>query len=60
MKAGPWIGQMPELQKDPEHFGMSPEDRISCLADLTQQIYLVVERELRLTGFWRAFLPATN
>ena len=33
VKAGPWIGQMPELQKRPEHFGMSPEDRISCLAD---------------------------
>jgi type I restriction enzyme R subunit len=47
------------VAENPEHFGMSPEDRISCLADLTQQIYLVVERELRLTGFWES-IPARN
>jgi hypothetical protein len=41
-KAGPWIGQMPGLQKI-----------------LTQQVYLVVERELRLTGFWES-IPARN
>jgi len=33
------------------------EDEISSLVDLTQQIFLVVERELKLTGFWES-IPA--
>jgi type I restriction enzyme R subunit len=40
-------------------YGMSQEDRISHLVDLTQKIYLVVERELKLTGFWGS-IPARN
>lgn len=40
-------------------YGMSEEDRISRLVDLTQQVYLVVERELKLTGFWES-IPARN
>ena len=35
------------------------DNRISGLVDLTQRIYLVVERELKLTGFWES-IPARN
>jgi type I restriction enzyme R subunit len=35
------------------------DDEIACLVDLTQQIFLVVERELKLTGFWES-IPARN
>ena len=35
------------------------EDRISYLVDLTQQITLVIERELKLAGFWES-IPARN
>jgi len=35
------------------------DDEISSLVDLTQQIFLVVERELKLTGFWES-IPARN
>jgi type I restriction enzyme R subunit len=35
------------------------EDEVASLVDLTQQIFLVVERELRLTGFWES-IPARN
>jgi len=35
------------------------EDEISVLVDLTQQVFLVVERELKLTGFWES-IPARN
>ena len=38
---------------------MTEEDRISHLVDLTQKIFLVVERELKLTGFWES-IPARN
>lgn len=40
-------------------YGMSDEDRISHLIDLTQKVFLVVERELKLTGFWES-IPARN
>lgn len=40
-------------------YGMTEEDRISLLVDLTQKTFLVVERELRLTGFWES-IPARN
>lgn len=40
-------------------YGMSREDRISHLVDLTQKAFLVVERELKLTGFWES-IPARN
>ena len=30
------------------------EDEISLLVDLTQRVFLVVERELKLTGFWES------
>ena len=35
------------------------EDEIALLVDLTQQAFLAVERELRLTGFWES-IPARN
>lgn len=35
------------------------DDEISILVGLTQQIFLVVERELSLTGFWES-IPARN
>lgn len=35
------------------------EDEISMLVNLTQQVFLIVERELRLTGFWGS-IPARN
>jgi len=40
-------------------YGMTEEDRISRLVDLTQQVYLAVERELKLAGFWES-IPAQN
>ncbi len=38
---------------------MSEEDKISRLVDLTQKVFLAVERELKLTGFWES-IPARN
>ena len=35
------------------------EEQIAQMVDLTQQIFLVVERELKLTGFWES-VPAKN
>lgn len=35
------------------------EDAIALLVSLTQKLFLVIDRELRLTGFWES-LPARN
>ncbi|MBM9514957.1 type I restriction endonuclease subunit R [Desulfogranum marinum] len=35
------------------------DDEISVLVDLTQKVFLVVERELKLAGFWES-IPARN
>jgi type I restriction enzyme R subunit len=35
------------------------DDEIDRLVDLTQQVFLTVERELQLTGFWES-IPARN
>ena len=40
-------------------YRVDDEDRISYLVDLTQQITLVIERELKLAGFWES-IPARN
>ena len=40
-------------------FDMSKDDQISYLVDLTQKSFLVVERELKLAGFWGS-IPARN
>ena len=39
--------------------GMNPESRISLLVSLTQNLYLDIERELKLVGFWES-IPARN
>lgn len=51
------FGEAKESKDD--FYGMSHDDKISLLVNLTQKIYLVVERELRLTGFWDS-IPARN
>ncbi|HAR94478.1 MAG TPA: restriction endonuclease subunit R [Deltaproteobacteria bacterium] len=38
---------------------MSDDNRISRLVDLTQKVFLAVERELKLVGFWDS-VPARN
>ena len=40
-------------------YGLSEDDKISHLVALTQRVSLVVERELKLTGFWES-IPARN
>ena len=40
-------------------YGTTEEDNIGHLVDLTQKVFLSVERELRLTGFWES-IPARN
>ena len=40
-------------------FTISEDDKISFLVDLTQKSFWVVERELKLTGFWES-IPARN
>lgn len=40
-------------------YGSDKEGRIGQLVDLTQKIFLTVERELKLTGFWES-IPARN
>ena len=54
-------GARPDLPKArrESQYGMSEEDRISHLVDLTQKVFLAVERELKLTGFWES-IPARN
>jgi len=54
--------QMPffrSLRTDVFGDGELNDDQISALVDLTQQVFLVVERELKLTGFWES-IPARN
>ena len=41
------------------HYGLSEDDKISHLVALTQSVSLVIERELKLTGFWES-IPARN
>ena len=45
--------------ESPHPIWMTEEDKISHLVDLTQKTFLVVERELKLTGFWES-IPARN
>ena len=39
--------------------GLTADERLRLLVDLTQKVSLVIERELRLTGFWES-IPARN
>jgi type I restriction enzyme R subunit len=45
-------------EQQPGYLGKTDE-RIALLVNLTQQIYLAVERELKLTSFWES-APARN
>ena len=40
-------------------YGLNTDDTIGALVALTQEVALVVERELQLTGFWES-IPARN
>lgn len=53
---GPTADQVAE---EPAVYGLGDEDQIGYLVDLTQKITLVVERELKLAGFWES-IPARN
>lgn len=46
-------------EEPPEFEVLTDEEKIGHLVDLTQQLYLVIERELKLTGFWES-IPARN
>lgn len=46
------------MEQHPD-YGGKPDERIAVLVDMTQQIYLVVERELKLASFWES-IPARN
>ena len=48
-----------QLSEENAVYGIDDEDRISYLVDLTQQITLAIERELKLAGFWES-IPARN
>jgi len=52
---------MDQSQVDEElaAYGMDDEDQIGILVNLTQQITLAIERELKLAGFWESS-PARN
>lgn len=45
-------------EQHPPYFN-NEDERISVLVDLTQQTFNLVERELKLTGFWES-IPARN
>ena len=49
----------PQVAEEHAVHVIDDEDRISYLVDLTQKITLVVERELKLAGFWES-IPARN
>lgn len=46
------------MEQSPD-YGDKPDERITVLVDLTQQVYNTVERELKLAGFWES-VPARN
>ena len=57
---GDYVAGAPEKESESNRTdGMDEEDKISYLVDLTQATYLVIERELKLTGFWGS-IPARN
>ena len=58
-KALKWTDAVLIEDEPTSDYGMSDEDKIGCLVNLTQRIYLAVERELKLTGFWES-IPARN
>lgn len=55
----PLAGARTNIAQAQESYGITEDDKISHLVDLTQKAYLAVERELKLAGFWES-LPARN
>ena len=52
--------EMPNMVAEPVGiYGMPEEERVSKLVALTQHLYMEIERELKLTGFWES-IPARN
>lgn len=49
----------PKVAEAPVVYGMAEEERISKLVALTQELFGIIERELKLTGFWES-IPARN
>ena len=48
------------MVREPWKFGtLHDEEKVSLLVDLSQRVYLAVDRELRLAGFWES-IPARN
>jgi type I restriction enzyme R subunit len=47
------------VAEKPATYGLNEEEKIALLVDLTQQVFLTVERELKLAGFWES-IPARN
>lgn len=47
------------VAETPGRYGMNEEERISNLVALTKHLYVEIERELNLTGFWES-IPARN
>lgn len=46
--------------EDAQSYGsQNEEEKIGLLVNLTQKVFLAVERELKLTGFWES-IPARN
>jgi len=56
---GLFSSAQPGVAETQTPFEIPEEDRISHLVDLTQKASLVLERELKLTGFWES-IPARN
>jgi type I restriction enzyme, R subunit len=49
----------PKIGEGQTLFRMNVEDQTSHLVSLTQQVFLCLERELKLTGFWES-IPTRN
>jgi type I restriction enzyme R subunit len=56
---GLFSNAQPGIAETQASFGMTEEDRVSHLVDLTQKTFMAVERELKLAGFWES-IPARN
>ena len=56
----PSSGDAPVMAAEPvAPYGMREEEKIGKLVALTQHLYMEIERELKLTGFWES-IPARN
>jgi type I restriction enzyme R subunit len=53
------MSESPMVAESSGSYGMTEEEKISKLVTLTQHLYMEIERELKLTGFWES-IPARN